>query len=654
MILIVLTVVAMTTLFTLTESETTFDQVVNEYQPRTLISLELSGHVRAAAGSLGFYLLSHEELHRKNYEASLANISTTLESLKALSTDSLDAEDREHLAALETDIAEFMSYKGKMINLATNQLENMPAIKYAAESVNPISREISQALSNMIISEKEEEISETRRDFLLMVEEARYAWATMMGHLRTYMIMGDRSAYENVELYLGQFEGKLGLIERSGLLGFEQEEFFTTISQKANVFTTSLESMVIIFKSNKSRTDAFLMRTEVGPKMLEINAHLKYLVDKERENIRSMSTGLLDSLSASKFLIVGLMLAGLVIGIGLSWIIGRAIVKPMQTAASAMDDIAQGEGDLTKRLAISGDDEIGEMAKGFNAFAEKIQQLISSSVGITTQVDEKVSRLFEVSQETRERADLQQAQTEEVAATVQEVANNVLSVTENSSLAVQAASSANEATTQGKKVVDETIQSIESMASGVQSASDAMRSLTEQTDKIGMVIDVIKGIAEQTNLLALNAAIEAARAGEQGRGFAVVADEVRTLASRTQTSTDEIESMIKALQADANSATGIMESERERASNSVDQAAKTAEAFEIIYESVSSISRMNNEIEQAAKTQQAKTDQVNSIIKGLIEMAEENAAGAQQTHSAANELTELETELKRYMSQFKI
>jgi len=653
-ILIVLTVVAMTTLFTLTESETTFDQVVNEYQPRTLISLELSGHVRAAAGSLGFYLLSHEELHRKNYEASLANISTTLESLKALSTDSLDAEDREHLAALETDIAEFMSYKGKMINLATNQLENMPAIKYAAESVNPISREISQALSNMIISEKEEEISETRRDFLLMVEEARYAWATMMGHLRTYMIMGDRSAYENVELYLGQFEGKLGLIERSGLLGFEQEEFFTTISQKANVFTTSLESMVIIFKSNKSRTDAFLMRTEVGPKMLEINAHLKYLVDKERENIRSMSTGLLDSLSASKFLIVGLMLAGLVIGIGLSWIIGRAIVKPMQTAASAMDDIAQGEGDLTKRLAISGDDEIGEMAKGFNAFAEKIQQLISSSVGITTQVDEKVSRLFEVSQETRERADLQQAQTEEVAATVQEVANNVLSVTENSSLAVQAASSANEATTQGKKVVDETIQSIESMASGVQSASDAMRSLTEQTDKIGMVIDVIKGIAEQTNLLALNAAIEAARAGEQGRGFAVVADEVRTLASRTQTSTDEIESMIKALQADANSATGIMESERERASNSVDQAAKTAEAFEIIYESVSSISRMNNEIEQAAKTQQAKTDQVNSIIKGLIEMAEENAAGAQQTHSAANELTELETELKRYMSQFKI
>jgi len=654
-ILLMLIVVSVTTLLTLTESETSFDKVVNEYQPRTLVSLELSSHVRAAAGSLGFYLLSKEDAHKQNYEASLVNISNSLDELKSLVSDSQDSDSKQQLSSIEQNIEKFAAYKDKMLHLASNQLDNFPALKYASNNINPFSRELLQALSNMVSAEQEEDVSAERRDFLMDIEAARYAWAIIMGHIRTYMIAGDKAALDNVLLYLEQFKKKINEINtKSDLLGFEQEEFFVVVTEKTTEFESSLEGVIKIFSSNQYRTDSFLLRSEVGPIVLAIDSDLKQLVSKERNNIQATGASLLSSLSASKMTIIGLLIVGVALGILLSWVIARAIVKPMEQAVSAMEDIAQGNGDLTKRLDDSANDEIGEMAKGFNAFAEKIQMLIASSVDITGRVDEKVSRLFVVSEETKTRADRQQAQTEEVAENVREVAENVGSVTENASLAVQAASSANTATNEGKKVVDDTIQSIESMASGVQSASDAMRSLTEQTDKIGTVVDVIKGIAEQTNLLALNAAIEAARAGEQGRGFAVVADEVRTLASRTQTSTDEIEAMIKSLQTDAGSATQTMEHERERASNSVEQAAKTAQAFETIYESVSSISRMNNEIEQAAQAQQQKTDHVNSIIEGLIEIAEENAAGAQQTHSAANELTELETELKRYMTQFKI
>lgn len=654
-ILLMLITVAVTTLLTLTESETSFDNVVNEYQPRTLVSLELSGHVRAAAGSLGFYLLSKEEAHKKNYEASLVNMTNSLEELKALVVASQDDKLTQQLALIEGNIAKFATYKEKMLQLASSQLDNFPAIKYAADNVNPISRQILQALSSMVSAEQEESVSAERRAFLMEVESARYAWSTVVGHIRSYMILGDQSAMENVMLYFTQFKKNIDTIsEKSDLLGFEQEEFFAVVTAKSSQFEASLEGFTAIFKTNKARTDAFLMRTEVGPLLLDIDSDLKKLVNTERENIQMTSTKLLESLSARKIIIIGLLVAGVVLGILLSWVIVRAIIKPMKQAVLAMEDIAQGNGDLTKRLDSSSDDEIGEMAHGFNAFAEKIQMLIASSVEITSRVDEKVNRLFNVSEETKTRADKQQLQTEEVAENIKEVASNVELVTENVSLAVRAASSADLATTEGKKVVDDTIKSIESMATGVQSAADAMRSLTEHTDKIGTVVDVIKGIAEQTNLLALNAAIEAARAGEQGRGFAVVADEVRTLASRTQTSTNEIEAMIKSLQSDAESAAETMETERERASSSVEQAAKTAEAFETIYDSVSSISRVNDEIERAAQAQQQKANHVSVIIQGLIEIAEENAAGAQQTHSAANELTELETELKRYMTQFKI
>ena len=653
--LLILIAVSITTLFTLAKTEVSIDQVVNEYQPRTLVSLELSGHVRDAAGSLGFYLLSKEEAHKNNYEASLENISSSLDELKSLLANDQNNASKAQLISIEANVAKFIAYKDRMLLLATSQLENLPAVKHAAENVNPISRVVSQALSNMVSSEQEESVSVQRRAFLMEIEAARYAWATLMGHIRTYMIVGDKSAYENIELYLTQFKKNLSNIDKnSSLLGFEQEEFFEVIKEQSVEFEASIGALLGIFNSNKSRTDAFLLRTEVGPLLLEIESDLNKLVNNEKANIQTTSSSLLSSLSSGKLLIWALLAIGVGIGVLLAWIIAISIVKPMKVAVAAMEDIAQGNGDLTKRLNDSASDEIGDMARGFNAFAEKIQTLISSSVDITGKVDEKVSRLFIVSEETKSRADRQQAQTEEVAQNVREVAANVESVTENSSLAVKAASNANLATTEGKKVVDDTIKSIRSMAAGVESASDAMRSLTEQTDKIGTVVDVIKGIAEQTNLLALNAAIEAARAGEQGRGFAVVADEVRTLASRTQTSTDEIEAMIKSLQGDAESATGIMEVERERASSSVEQAAKTADAFEVIDESVSSISRMNNEIEQAAQAQQQKTDHVNAIIEGLIEIAEENAAGAQQTHSAANELTELETELKRYMTQFKI
>ena len=653
-VLLMLALVAGTSFYVLTQSEVAVDDVVNVYQPRTLASLELSRKVEETAGALGFYLLSKDDAHKKNYSQGLASINESYLSLKELLAKENDPKLNAKMDELESLINKFSSYDKKMLELAADDMKNFPAMQYASENINPLNRIILQDISNMVMSEKEEEASAERKALLLKIESLRYNWSTMAGHIRTYLIMGQKSAFDNVMLYYEQFVKELGEVEASAdIFTFEQEEFYESVVEQSTAYKNSLTNLVKIFEGDQARMDSYVLRTELGPLLLSISGILENLVEEEKKQINQTSGELLSSLAQSKLFITGLLVVGMVIGILASIIIARLIVTPLRDAVNAMNDIAQGEGDLTKRLRAKGKDEVAQLAHGFNAFAEKTQTLISSSAGVVEQFDEKLKRVYTVSQETQDRADKQQLQTEQVADNIREVSENVEAVTSNAGLAVEAADAANAATLEGQKVVDETIESIESMAGGVEQAADVIRSLSEKSDKIGMVIDVIKGIAEQTNLLALNAAIEAARAGEQGRGFAVVADEVRTLASRTQESTDEIESMINELQHGANQAAETMEGERQRAGDSVDQVTKTVSAFESIYNSVSTISDMNHKIEEAAHVQQTKAEQVNAIIAQLLEIAEENAAGAQQTHSATNELTELEAELSKYMKQFK-
>jgi methyl-accepting chemotaxis protein len=378
-----------------------------------------------------------------------------------------------------------------------------------------------------------------------------------------------------------------------------------------------------------------------------------------RDQLSKRFAGELDSVTewSQRQLTLGMivLVVALLCGGGLSAVvINRQIATPLSELATRLEDIAQGEGDLTKRLEIDSRDEIGEVAKWFNTFMEKLQGILLQFASTAEHVASASEELSSSATLQAQGAETQKDQTAQVATALQQMSSTVLQVSENSGKAAEASRKAAETARHGGSIVDQTLGKMRTIADSVRGTAKKVEELGKSSDQIGRIIGVIDDIADQTNLLALNAAIEAARAGEQGRGFAVVADEVRKLAERTTSATKEIAQMIRTVQNETKMAVAAMEEGTRQVEEGVQTTAQAGDSLKEIIHTSEQVGDMITHIATAATEQSSTTEEINSNMEEIAKLVKESADGAQQSARACQDLSGLALDLQKMVGRFKL
>ena len=344
--------------------------------------------------------------------------------------------------------------------------------------------------------------------------------------------------------------------------------------------------------------------------------------------------------------------ASIVIGLGLGIWISGGIRRSLSETNRVIQDIAEHK-NLSLRVP-EGKDELGEMGANFNGMMASMEGVIHQVASASTQLASAAEELSAVTTQSRTAVECQKSETDQVATAMNEMTASMHEVAQNAAEAAKAVSDADREAARSHEIVAGSIDSIRSLAGEIDNASNVIERLAGDSESIGSVLDVIKGIAEQTNLLALNAAIEAARAGEQGRGFAVVADEVRTLAQRTQESTNEIQQTIEKLQARAKEAVSVMSHGSERAASSLEQVAQGNDSLDNIIAAVATITDMTTQIASASEEQSMVSEEINRSIVSISDVSAEVATGAGQTEIASHDIAKLASDLRETVEQFKV
>ncbi len=449
---------------------------------------------------------------------------------------------------------------------------------------------------------------------------------------------------------LEQARDRIGIINDSEYANYKtadgstyQRAIAQLLSEHEQAYVQAVNSY-FQFVDDKARLDDTI--TQLLEKIAAIEESGDSKVESTVDNI-------VDTIAFSKSSIIASAIFGLFLAI-ISFLYSmRAIVKPIRDIAQRLSRIGEEGGDLTQRLDVRGHDEIAGLSSGFNRFMDKIGEIIDTVKQSSSQVHHSAGELSSITALASDGASQQSLKNSAIATAVEEMSTSAEQIAESAASAAQETSNADSSAQQGKSIVSQSIKGIQTLSDEVSAAAQVINNLEQEADSIGSVLDVIRSIAEQTNLLALNAAIEAARAGEQGRGFAVVADEVRTLASRTQQSTEEIQAMIESLQGGTKQAVAEMDKSCKQAETTVQRAIEAGKSLDEIVSAVTQINETNNQIAHSAGEQKKTAAEVSQNVLAIQSVSEQTADNSKKAQNTSAEVATQAELLQGLMQQFQ-
>ena len=516
-------------------------------------------------------------------------------------------------------------------------------------------QKIQQQISLMISSELED-LQARRKPVLSTLLAMQKDWLNVLSSIRGYVAFRTDGMAADAENYLNQFESGIDKLsqQKDIELTLEEEDGIDAVKAQYVDYRESFMKLKEIHQGPKWRMDTWLMENKIQPVFKQIEEHLNSISSQAISDMQDTSQTVVDSTLRNLILLLSLSIIGQLVGMLISRKVTQAVVHPVENLATAMKNISQGEGDLTKRLTIKGQDELADLANYFNLFISRIQEMLKEVTETVHELEQASSGLLRVTHETKDGVEEQMLASEKLSNSMVIMDEKAKSVEDHSHNTSSATAQAVSRVKESGEVVTSAAETIKLVSNRMDEITQAVMQLNNDSQTISTVINVIREIAEQTNLLALNAAIEAARAGEHGRGFAVVADEVRGLAQRTQESTLQIEAVIEKIRKATEETVTVVEQGQETTKIGYDSVMKVQKVLSPVIILMDDINNMSNQMLASAQSQNELVNEVNGNINQIHKVTRNTVEGAANTETSGNQLQHLADKLEQLVHQFKI
>ncbi|RDH82850.1 MAG: hypothetical protein DIZ80_11300 [endosymbiont of Galathealinum brachiosum] len=644
-------IIAFTSIFFLVQVNKGTDYIASKAQPTMVEALKITASLNNTARIINAYMITHKSNDRKDLASSLETLEKHLDTFSHLGNVSENNSLTSSINEIHTLVGDFNEYIIEIEYLIENPVDNYPALALSNTKINPLNQSILSSLDQAIISELEEGNTQQRKKLLIAISDIRHNWMNIVASNRAFLANPSDTREKQTRVYRDNHVTLLNALQKkSNLYTFEQEEAIDSVASDSKRHLKLLDQVYKIFKSGDWRADQLLLSNQIEPLINQISGKLTEISNAQLEGTSNASEDLLGKIDTAIFISITAMIIAIIIGVGIAWSSAKQINTIVTEVSSSLEQMSQGNFNINLNENQAG--EAGQIAVVLNYFSNQLKDMINNLTNSVGQLEHASASMTSIISESSDNILQQHRETEMVATAVEEMTATAQEVATSAATAATSAKQANDLAGSGALVSTEALGGIEHLVNDLDKASKVIQNLKNESNNISVVLDVIRDISDQTNLLALNAAIEAARAGEQGRGFAVVADEVRTLASKTQESTNEIRSKIDQLQNGANDAVEAMDNAIKEVTINSDQVEKVAESLGEIAGEIQTINGQLDQMAAASEQQSATSEEISRNIISISTLAEKSAQGTSQVRSAEDELAMATQSIQSVISDF--